>query len=293
MRDVVIDLFAGPGGWDLAAEALGVDPVGIELDDGACATRDAAGLRTIKADVSALRPQDFAPCWGLIASPPCQAFSVAGAGRGRAALGAYWDAIVAISHGEPPARAALDAVCADERAHLVLEPLRWALALEPQWIACEQVVPVLPLWDAMAHTLAHAGYWTWAGVLSAEQYGVPQTRRRAILLASREHRVLRPRQTHQTYIAPRHRFEPTLRLFDPGPPQRIVAPEEVGLLPWVSMAEALRWPAGAIDVGLSLPGGATFGTTRRGDEPAQTLAFGKGPNDTRWLARNGASQEST
>lgn len=26
----VIDKFAGPGGWDLAARALGMDPLGIE-----------------------------------------------------------------------------------------------------------------------------------------------------------------------------------------------------------------------------------------------------------------------
>jgi DNA (cytosine-5)-methyltransferase 1 len=42
----VIDLFAGPGGWDLAAQSLGMEVVGVELDDAACATREAAGLRT-------------------------------------------------------------------------------------------------------------------------------------------------------------------------------------------------------------------------------------------------------
>ena len=38
-----LDLFAGPGGWDMGAAALGLDPLGIEWDEAACATRKAAG----------------------------------------------------------------------------------------------------------------------------------------------------------------------------------------------------------------------------------------------------------
>lgn len=53
-----IDLFAGPGGWDVAAADLGFRPLGIELDADACATRDAAGHRTLQADVAALSPVD-------------------------------------------------------------------------------------------------------------------------------------------------------------------------------------------------------------------------------------------
>jgi site-specific DNA-cytosine methylase len=41
-----VDLFAGPGGWDVAARELGVETVGIELDEAACATREAADLST-------------------------------------------------------------------------------------------------------------------------------------------------------------------------------------------------------------------------------------------------------
>lgn len=33
---IAVDLFAGPGGWDVAAHWLGVDPLGIEWDDAAC-----------------------------------------------------------------------------------------------------------------------------------------------------------------------------------------------------------------------------------------------------------------
>lgn len=58
----VIDLFAGMGGWDLAARELGLDPLGIEHNPDACATREAAGLRTLQADIATLDPAGFAPC---------------------------------------------------------------------------------------------------------------------------------------------------------------------------------------------------------------------------------------
>lgn len=82
-----VDLFAGPGGWDIGARRLGIEPLGIELDAAACSVRThiAAGHRTLQADVAQLDPLDF-PCELLIASPPCTAFSMAGKGAGRDAM---------------------------------------------------------------------------------------------------------------------------------------------------------------------------------------------------------------
>jgi DNA (cytosine-5)-methyltransferase 1 len=244
---IVVDLFAGAGGLDLALRALGLDPLGVELDDAACATREAAGLRTVQADVAALDPQAFAPCWGLCGSPPCQAFSAAGKGEGRDAMSFYFAAIERMGHGESIDRAEMDEACGDERAHLVLEPLRWALALMPRWIVLEQVPPVLPLWEAMAGVLRERGYSVWTGLLSAERYGVPQTRKRAFLLASLDGPVSMPRPTHQRYVAPpkrkaREEIDEAHGggMFDVTP-ERIVVAEDCHLLPWVSMAEALGW----------------------------------------------------
>lgn len=172
-----LDLFAGPGGWDVGARDLGLDPLGIEWDDAACRVRQAAGLRTLQADVADLDPRDF-PCDLLIASPPCTAFSMAGKGEGRKVLdelvGAMYDlgkseANSWQTHGPYPLSTD------DETARLVLEPLRWALAIRPRMVACEQVPPVLPLWEAMAQVLRARGYHTWSGVLSAEQYGIVAT----------------------------------------------------------------------------------------------------------------------
>jgi DNA (cytosine-5)-methyltransferase 1 len=221
-----VDLFAGAGGWDVYCAELGIDALGIELDPRACETRAAAGYRTLQADVSKLNPADY-PCDILIASPPCTAFSMAGKGKGRDALTVYATAIQHLHAGADLDREWLDEQCDDATAHLVLEPLRWALTLEPAMIACEQVPPVLPLWQLMADALRERGYSAWAGVLEAERYGVPQTRERAILMASKNGTVAPPKPTHQRYVS--------------GEPARHEMTFEGELLPWVSMAEALGW----------------------------------------------------
>src|SRR5690348_6450240 len=75
---VIVDLFAGPGGMDVAAHALGAESVGIEWDEGAVATRKAAGLPTVHGDVRDYGPKDFPDADVLAGGPPCQTFTVAG-----------------------------------------------------------------------------------------------------------------------------------------------------------------------------------------------------------------------
>lgn len=243
-EEEAVDLCAGPGGWDSAARKLGINVLGIELDDSAVATRKAAGLRTLQADVSALEPIREFEGGGIIASPPCQAFSTAGQGHGTRALPAYEEAIERWLDGDPPSREELDKACDDERAHIVLEPLRWTLALRPMWLVCEQVEPVLPLWEAMARGLRKIGYSAWTGVLRAEQYGVPQTRKRAILIARRDGVEARqPPPTHRRYIAPgaKAKAKQEDSLFAAPEPEHRIERGEEELLPWISMAEALGW----------------------------------------------------
>lgn len=79
----------------------------------------------------------------------------------------------------------------DERSSLVLEPLRWVLAAADlgrsyRAVVLEQVPQALPVWETYAEILRAEGYAVACGVLRAEQYGVPQTRRRAVLLARRD-----------------------------------------------------------------------------------------------------------
>lgn len=166
-----IDLFAGVGGWDLAAREFGIDPLGIEIDEAACATRDAAGLRTLRADLLTLKP--FGPCDLLLASPPCQHFSASAPRRRVVSNKPYnikrrnrWRAY------------------SDQGPQLLRVPMEWASVTRPSRIAFEQVPNVLPTWQEYARELEGDGYFTWPGVLNVSDYGVPQDRPRAILLAS-------------------------------------------------------------------------------------------------------------
>ncbi len=238
----MIDLFAGPGGWSHALSVLGVRDVGLEWDPWACRTRAAAGQLTIRADVAAY------PVWpflgrvrGLIASPPCQAWSMAGKRLGLVDQPLVHQAVADLAAGRDT-RERLLAACRDERSLLAAEPMRYLQALnavgEPEWVAMEEVPDVLPLWRQYAAVLRGWGFSVWTGILNAADYGVPQTRRRAILLASRVRNAEPPPPTHARTAEPES-------LFGPGRKR------------WVSMAEALGW-------------GAT-------DRPVPTVCAGGGP----------------
>jgi DNA (cytosine-5)-methyltransferase 1 len=223
-----LDLFAGAGGWDEGIAPLGIRPLGIELDDDACATREAAGHPTLQADVAELDPHDFAPIRLLLASPPCQAFSVAGKGEGHQDVPLLLDVVEGMVYGRDY-RPDVKPKLVDHRSLLVVEPLRWALALKPAHIAFEQVPSVLPLWREFASRLELFGYSCWTGVLEAERYGVPQTRERAFLLASRSgQRPEPPTPTHQRYV-----------FGEPAAEEHLL--DGTVLAPWMSMADALGW----------------------------------------------------
>jgi DNA (cytosine-5)-methyltransferase 1 len=241
----MVDLFAGPGGWDVAATGLGLEVVGIELDRAACDTREAAGLGTVHGDVRDFSPADFPEATDLAGSPPCQPYSVGGKGRGRKAL----DTVLHLAdrlagrHSITEELQGLD----DERTGLVLEPLRWALqaidAGRPyRTVMLEQVSTVLPVWEKLAQLLRAEGYSVATGRLSSEENGVPQTRVRAIFAATLDGEARLPEPTHRRY-------------------RRGVAQDEGDprLLPWLSMADGCGWgmthrPALTVAVGTAAGG---------------------------------------
>jgi DNA (cytosine-5)-methyltransferase 1 len=185
----------------------------------------AAGHARVRADVATFPLGHLAgKVTGLIESPPCPSWSTAGDSAGKIDLPNVLRLIDDYAAGRE--QGVYEWV--DDRSRLTAEPMRYAVALRPRFVALEQVPPVLPIWRYLAARLREQGYRTWCGILSAEEHGVAQTRKRAILVASLDGPVGPPAPTHQAYVANREpQSEPDL-FGDPLPPP-------------VSMADALGW----------------------------------------------------
>jgi DNA (cytosine-5)-methyltransferase 1 len=291
-----LDLFAGPGGWSEGLRTHhGIRDIGIEWDPSACTTRAAARHLTVRADVAQIATQ---PMRGrirrLIASPPCQAWSRAGKQLGLQDQPLVHQAVHDLAHGRDT-RAELLTACKDPRSLLAAEPMRYLHDLRPEAVALEEVPDVLPLWRHYAEILRGWGYSVWCGILNAADYGVPQTRRRAILIASRVLAVSAPAPTHA---------------------QGGTEPDLFGeaRAPWTTMAQALGWgatdrTAPTVTAGGGKTGGAepfpsqaraalelsrdsgnwalrngtqANAAVRAMDEPAGTLFFGARCNDVSW-----------
>ena len=208
----VIELFAGPGGWSEGLTLARPDmdeTLGVEFDAPACLTAEKAGHKRLCIDVTMLSPwgvgRSHGGCDYLHASPPCQGFSVAGHGKGRADGDALLQVIRTVGMFPSRTEAYIEEFAEkanDPRSALTLEPLRWVAELSPEYVTLEQVPTVLPIWEAYADALRDWGYSVWTGILHSEAYGVPQTRKRAILMARKgQHEITPPAPTHSRYYS--------------------------------------------------------------------------------------------
>lgn len=229
-----LDLFAGMGGASLGLEMAGLDVTGIEFDDTACAMHEhVCEGYVIQGDIAAMSPFKFSETGLLWASPPCQPFSQAGLRKG----------------------------FEDPRAHLIFQVPRWVHHLMPRFVICEQVKAALPWWEAFAVDLEELGYSTWTGLLHSEEYGVPQTRTRAFLLASLDGTATPPPATHRKY----HTHAPHDR------------PTDDGRLPYVTMADVINIEHDDLvgfarkDDGAEAINGYRRRDFREGDDPAFTV----------------------
>ena len=190
MTHTVLDLFCGCGGLSLGLEASGFRVVGgNDADDDALAAfaLNHPGARTWSGSVEGLPSErvladlDLEPgeLDALVGGPPCQGFS------------------------QNRARRHVDGRFVDDpRNYLFMEFLRFVRDLRPKTIIIENVPQLLIKEDGafkreIQQSLADLGYESACDVLNAADYGVPQRRQRAIILASRIGEPLLPEVTHQ------------------------------------------------------------------------------------------------
>lgn len=259
----VLEPFCCGGGASVGMALLGMDVIGVDHDPDACATHTAAGHRTIRADLSQPFTPPDGPFDGVWASPPCTAFSMAGHGRGRERAP---DVVAAIDaqdwrswHGpaDPP------------EVWLVLPTMRLILETAPRWVAMENVPQTRPVMEACARVLERHGWRCRVLELSAEQFGVAQTRKRCFLMARRDGMPDAPEPTHQRYV-----------FGQPARPESTLFGER---LPWVSMAEALGWGTPDRPYFTLASAGESFDTTGGGSGARASLH--KLASSPTWVAR--------
>lgn len=209
----VIDLFAGAGGFGVAADAAGLETrLSVEIDTTACATlKQNASTRhqVMDADVAFLKGIDLRRAAGLtkkeplviVGGAPCQPFS----------KNAYWveagedaawrrDRANGVLRPRPPAP---EEARKDSRRTLVGEFMRLVIEADADAFVFENVSAIQhprnrPMLDALIAEAEsdEGGYETTVVKAVASDFGVAQHRERVFVLGSRSGKPLKPTPTH-------------------------------------------------------------------------------------------------
>jgi DNA (cytosine-5)-methyltransferase 1 len=207
----VIDLFAGAGGFGVAAEATGLDMrLSVEIDGVACTTlkqNATARHEVMDADVTELTGRDLRRVAGLskseplllVGGAPCQPFSKA----------AYWveagddaawrrDRANGIIRPRPPAP---EEARPDQRRTLIDHYIRLVIEANADGFVFENVSAIRhprnrPLLNALVQDAAASGYSTTVVTALASDFGVAQHRERVFVLGSRARQPIAPTPTH-------------------------------------------------------------------------------------------------
>lgn len=162
-----IDLFCGAGGLTHGLIRAGVSVVaGIDVDT-ACRHPFEAnnGARFLTQDINSVKPSDLKQLYGdakiriLAGCAPCQPFST---------YSQRYDTITS------------------ERWPLLYQFARLIKSVRPEIVTMENVplVERHAVFDDFIATLQRLGYSVWMNVVDCTRYGLPQTRRRMVILAS-------------------------------------------------------------------------------------------------------------
>lgn len=186
-----IDLFCGAGGLSEGLRQAGFHVLaGNDFDEKAGVTYAATHheAKFLGGPIQAISPSDFLNASGLkrgeldvlAGGPPCQAYSVYNHQRGM--------------H--------------DARSSLFREHLRMVEGLAPRWVVMENVTGIFSAGggsavQAIQQGFQDLGYSVEYRILKAEEYGVPQERRRVVFMGNRTGEpVIWPEPTHGSGRSP-------------------------------------------------------------------------------------------
>ncbi|MFE5334835.1 DNA cytosine methyltransferase [Isoptericola sp. NPDC056573] len=169
-RPIAIELFSGCGGTSTGLLDAGFDVrLGVDFDAPSIVAfrhnHEYRGSKGVVGDVSVLNGNELLEIAGvdrvdlLVGGPPCQPFSVAGKRQG----------------------------LNDPRGFLVQEFLRLVKESDPRAVLIENVPALATSHDGyvlrtIESTLSELGYTTRSAILNGAHYGVPQNRRRLIIV---------------------------------------------------------------------------------------------------------------
>jgi DNA (cytosine-5)-methyltransferase 1 len=180
-----VDLFCGAGGLSLGLQESGIEiRAGIDLDpECRFAYEHNIGAKFLNLDVASLDPALIEKLFVsskvkiLAGCAPCQPFS-----------------------GYTTKRRNID-----HRWRLLLDFLRLATATKPDIVTMENVsrLAILPIWQTFVAGLKKVGYSVSWKILNAAEYGVPQNRKRLVLIGSRLGNIQLPEPKYEEALTVR------------------------------------------------------------------------------------------
>lgn len=167
--DSVVSLFSGAGGFSYGFSKAGLPPIfGAEINKDACSTyEENVGSACHNIDLSVVSPQFFKEILGVkepfavIGGPPCQGFSTAGVRDAQ-----------------------------DPRNRLIFNYLRIVAETRPKWFVFENVEGLLTSGNggavfSLVREFLRIGYSLRLQKTNLAAYGVPQTRKRVLIIGNR------------------------------------------------------------------------------------------------------------